>query len=124
VQTRTPAAIHLATVVAVGSLLWSCISYVPMWDGFIYATAINDAVRWPPTLGSLRLAGHASHFYAALAIAFQALAPGQYWPTLLLGAVLVALAALAFHRLLRLTFPDPARGVDRALLTACFAVQP
>jgi hypothetical protein len=124
VQTRAPAAIHLATVVAVGLLLWSCISYVPMWDGFIYATAINDALRWPPTLGSLRLAGHASHFYAALAIAFQALAPGQYWPTLLLGAVLVALAALAFHRLLRLTFPDPGRSLDRALLTACFAVQP
>ena len=123
-QTRAPAAIHLATVVAVGLLLWSCVAYVPMWDGFLYASAINDAVQWPPTLSSLRLAGHASHAYAAVAIAAQALAPDEYWPTLLLGAVLVGLAAIAFHRLLRMAFPEPNCALDRALLTAAFAVQP
>ena len=111
-------------MVAVGSLLWSCVAYVPMWDGFLYASAINDAVQWPPTIASLRLAGHASHAYAALAIAFQALAPDRYWPTLLLGAGLVALASLAFHRLVGIVFPGTDRTIDRALLTAAFSVQP
>ncbi|HUQ79669.1 MAG TPA: hypothetical protein VM076_00955 [Gemmatimonadaceae bacterium] len=121
--TKTPTAIHLATAVAVGALLWSCAGYVPMWDGFLYASAINDAAH-SPSLAGLRLAGHASHVYAAVAIAFQSLALDRYWPTLLLGALLVALAAVAFNRLLRLVFPGDERALDRALLTGAFAVQP
>ena len=120
---RGSIAVLVATVVAVAAILGSRLSYVPMWDGFIYASAVNNAVQWPPTLGSLRLAGHASHAYAALAIAAQALAPGSFWPMLLLGAALVAAAAAALHRLARLTFPS-AHGVDHALLTAAFALQP
>ena len=95
-----------------------------MWDGYIYATAINGAAQSPPALSALRLAGHASHASAALAIAVQALAPDKYWPTLLLGALLDGLAALAFHRLAAIAFPGTNRAVDRALLTAAFAVQP
>jgi hypothetical protein len=124
VLTKSSAAIYLAAVVAVGLLLWSCLAYVPMWDGFLYASAINDAAQRPPALASLRLAGHASHAYAALAVAVQSLAPDQFWPMLLLGAVLVAVAALAFHRLVGVVFPGDDRATDRALLTAAFAVQP
>ena len=105
-------------------LLVSRLSYVPMWDGFIYAEAINDATRWPPSAESLRLAGHASQAYAVVAVALQALSPGSFWPLLLLNAALFVLACVGFHRLLQLAFPDPAQRVERSLLTAAFALQP
>jgi hypothetical protein len=65
-----------------------------------------------------------SHAYAALAIAAQMLAPGQYWPLLLLNTLLFALAVIGFHRLVRLVFPAPELEMGRALLTAAFAAQP
>ena len=124
-RVRSAAAlVLLAAAAVVAWLLTSRVGYVPMWDGFVYAEAIADAVAWPPSLGALRLAGHASQAYAAVAVAFQALAPGTFWPLLLLNAVFLLLACVGFHRLLRLAFPDPAYRLERALLTAAFAVQP
>ena len=117
-------AVLAAAGVIVAWLLVSRVGYVPMWDGFIYAEAINDATRWPPSAESLRLAGHASQAYATVAVALQALSPGSFWPLLLLNAALFALACVGFHRLLRLAFPEPAQRVERALLTAGFALQP
>jgi len=104
-------------------LIGSRVSYVPMWDGFVYAEAINDAVA-APSLEGLRLAGHASQAYAALAVALQAIAPGSVWPLLVLNAALLVTACVGFHRLLALAFPEPLRSVERALLTAAFALQP
>ena len=117
-------AVLAAAGVIVAWLLVSRVGYVPMWDGFVYAEAINDATRWPPSAESLRLAGHASQAYAVIAVALQALSPGSFWPLLLLNAALFALACVGFHRLLRFAFPDPAQRVERSLLTAAFALQP
>jgi hypothetical protein len=94
-----------------------------MWDGFIYAEAINDALA-SPSLEALRLAGHASQAYAAVAVAMQALAPGELWPLLVLNGALLAATCVGFHRLVRLAVPDPAHQVERSLLTAAFALQP
>ncbi|HEX6050544.1 MAG TPA: hypothetical protein VFZ21_14795, partial [Gemmatimonadaceae bacterium] len=118
-----PAVLATAGVI-VAWLLGSRLSYVPMWDGFIYAEAINDATQWPPSAESLRLAGHASQAYAAVAVAAQAISPGSFWPLLLLNAALFALACIGFHRLLQFAFPDSAQRVERSLLTAAFALQP
>src|SRR3569832_883938 len=75
-------------VFAVCAILATRVRYVPMCDGYEYASAINRAATNGFHLGDLRLAGHASHAYSALAIAAQALAPGQAWPILALNTLL------------------------------------
>lgn len=106
------------------ALLISRVGYVPMWDGFVYADAINDALAQPTAPNALRFAGHASQVYGALAVAAQALAPGRFWPMLLLNAALFAAAGVGFARLLRLAYGRAEYRVDRALVTAAFCLQP
>jgi hypothetical protein len=118
-----PAALGLAGA-AVALLLWSRLDYVPIWDGYEYAAAIDRAARAPFELDNLRLAGHTSHVYAVLVAAAQAIAPGQYWPLLVTNTVLLAVAALGFHRLSGLAFPGADEDTDRALLTSAFVLQP
>jgi hypothetical protein len=112
----------LAAIVAAGLVL-SRVDYVPIWDGFEYATAINRGAA-NPDWAALRLSGHVSHAFAAVAIVVQSLAPGQYWPLLLTNALLFALAVVAFHRLVRLAFPSNQLAIGRALATGAFAAQP
>jgi len=95
-----------------------------MWDGYEYASAINRARVDGFQLGDLRLAGHASHAYAALAIAAQALAPGQTWPILLLNTLLWLISVAGLWRLAAIVFPQPDLRVERSLVTAAFAAQP
>jgi len=109
-----------AATVLVGSRL----DYVPMWDGFDYATAINAAATGPFQPGNLRLAGHASQAYAALAALAQMLAPGHYWPLLMVNVLLFGVAAAGFHRLASLAFPGDEHTNDRALLTGAFLLHP
>jgi hypothetical protein len=109
--------------ITIGALLLSRIDYVPIWDGFVYASAIDQAAA-NPTASALTLAGHVSHSYAGLAIAAQMLAPGHYWPLLLTNTILLLVAGVAFHRLARLVFPGRELETDRALLTAAFVLQP
>jgi hypothetical protein len=109
---------------AVAGLLSSRLGYIPMWDGFIYADAIQEAATGPFQAAELRLAGHASQAYAALAAAAHSVAPESFWPLLAVNALLFGVACVGFHRLLRLAFPDDERRVERALLTAAFALQP
>ena len=113
-----------AAVLAVGGIVATRLRYVPMWDGYEYASAINRAAANGFQLGDLRLAGHASHAYAALAIAAQALAPGQSWPILVLNALLWLVSVAALWRLSGLVFPQPDLRVERSLVTAGFAAQP
>ena len=116
-------AVLSAVSLAVLGVLASRASYVPMWDGFVYAQLINESAQWP-TMPSLRLAGHASQAYAPLAIAVQALAPDSRWPLFLLSIALLCAAVVGFYRLTSIAFPGPEHRLDRALLTAVFLVQP
>ena len=112
------------TVLAVAAILATRLGYAPMWDGYEYASAINRAAINGVQLGDLRLAGHASYAYAALAIAAQALAPGQSWPILLLNALLWLVSVAGVWRLSAIVFPQPDLRVERSLVTAAFAAQP
>jgi len=95
-----------------------------MWDGYEYASAINRAAVDGLQLADLRLAGHASHAYAALAIAAQALAPGRTWPILVLNALLWLVSVAGLWRLSAIVFPQPELRMERSLVTAAFAAQP
>ena len=117
----------IVTLVAIGAALAALLplaGYRPMWDGFVYAEAINDAATSPFSLGTLRLAGHASQAYAAVAIPVQRLAPGSTWPLFALSVLLLGIAAAGFARLIAHLFPGPDLAVERALGTASFLFQP
>jgi len=113
-----------AAILAVGGVLATRIRYVPMWDGYEYASAINRALLDGFQRGDLRLAGHASQAFAAPAIAAQALAPGQSWPILALNVVLWLVSIAGIWRLSTMLFPHPDLRVERSLVTAAFAAQP
>ena len=116
------AVLALAAVISV-ALLATRVGYQPIWDGRIYADCITEAARhFSPA--TLRCADHASQAYVALAAMVQALVPGSYPLLLATNAVLLAIACVGFHRVLRHVFPAPDLQLDRALLTAAVALQP
>jgi hypothetical protein len=96
--------------------------YTPIWDGRIYAGCVGAAAE-ALTFESLRCAGHASQAFVLIAALAQKLDPRSMIPLLTTNALLFALAWLGFHRLLRRSFPG-LPSVDRALVTAAFAVHP
>ena len=121
------AASHLILGVAalvVALTLGARLDYVPIWDGFEYASALHRATTGPFSLDELRFAGHASQAYALLLVAAQSLAPTEYWPTLFVNALLLAVAGVGFHRLATLAVPGPEHAMERALVTAAFVLQP
>ena len=119
-----PALVLVASAVFAGALLWSRVDYVPMWDGRIYADCINDAASRPVRLESYRCANHVSHAYVAILALAQKAAPYSPVPVLLANAVLFALAAAAFWRLLGRLLPDASHTTARALTTAAVLVHP
>jgi hypothetical protein len=104
------------------AVLVTRLEYVPIWDGRIYAACMVDAGRHL-TLASLRCGGHPSQAYVAIAAIAQLLAPASPAPGLITNAGLFLLACFGFHRLVVLVFPRSG-ALDRALLTAAFAVHP
>src|SRR3982751_4998845 len=96
---RASPAVLSAVSLAVLGVLASRASYVPIWDGFVYAEVINESARLLPTIPSLRLAGHASQAYAPVAIAVQALALNSRWPLFLLSVAPLGAAVVWFFRL-------------------------
>ena len=119
-----PRLIVAAASIVVAFMLWTRLGYVPIWDGYEYAAAIQRAATAPFDWSNLRLAGHASHAYALIVVAAQTLAPGEYWPILATNAVLLVVAAVGFHRLAGIVFPAPEHATERALGTAAFVLQP
>jgi hypothetical protein len=95
-----------------------------MWDGYVYATEINDAASAPFSMSALRLAGHASQAYAAAAVTAQRLAPGSVRPLFVLSVALLGVAIIGFCRLLAIAFPGASLGPERALLAGAFMLQP
>jgi hypothetical protein len=123
-RSRIETSIICAAILVVGGILATRIRYVPIWDGYEYASAINRALVDGFQLSDLRLAGHASQAYGALAIAVQTLAPGQSWPILALNALLWLVSVGGLWRLCTILFPQPELQVERSLVTAAFAAQP
>ena len=121
---RADRGVLAGAAILVVALLASRASYSPMWDGRIYAECVVDAASGPFSAGALRCAGHASYAYVALASLVQRAAPGSYILILATNAFLFFLATIGFHRILTHAFPDPEQRLDRALVTACFCVQP
>jgi len=112
------------TLLAVAGVLATRLGYVPMWDGYEYASAINRAAAGGIRLEDLRLAGHASQAYAALVIAAQAVAPGHSWPIVAVNALLLLITVAGVWRLSTLVFPAPDFSVERSLVTGAVAAQP
>jgi hypothetical protein len=119
-----PRIVLLIGVAASALLLWSRRSYVPIWDGRIYADCVMRAAADPLTLAGYRCAGHVSQSYVALLVIAQRLAPTSFAPMLAVNALLLGLSALALHRLLRQVFPDPSHQLGTAAVVAAFLVHP
>jgi hypothetical protein len=119
---RADRGVLAAAAVLVTMLLASRASYSPMWDGRIYAECVVNAASGPFSVDALRCAGHASYAYVALASLVQRAAPGSYVLILVTNAFLFIVATIGFHRILTRAFPE--QRLDRALVTACFCVQP
>jgi hypothetical protein len=119
---RLSIAVLGAAAVVACALLFTRLDYVPIWDGRIYAACIAAAAEHF-TPESLRCAGHASQAYAGVAAVAQMLAPTSAVPLVAVNAILFLLACVGFHRLAGLVFPA-LDALDRAFLTAAFAVHP
>ncbi len=119
---RISIALLIGAGAVVCALLATRLTYVPLWDGRIYAACIT-AVADHLGFGSLRCGGHTSQAYMAVTGLAQKLAQSSPVPVLITNAALFLIAVVGFHRLVRLVFPRAA-GVDRALLTAVFSLQP
>jgi len=106
------------------ALLASRASYIPTWDGRIYADCIVDAGERHLALSTLRCVDHISHAYMLFAGALQMLSPGSFPLMLLANVILYLIACAGFYRLMELAFPAEDHAMDRALLTAVFAAHP
>lgn len=111
----------LATTI---SLLASRASFVPTWDGRIYADCIVDAGLLHLAPSTMRCGGHPSHAYMLYAGAIQMLSPESFWPMLLANSVLYLISVAGVFRLAQLAFSGEQHATDRALVTAVFAAQP
>ena len=97
---------------------------MPFWDGRFYTNCVLDAASGPFSVGALRCGEHASHVFIGLAALTQAVARGGFAVLVATNALIYLLACVGFHRLARLAFPAAEQRVDRAWLTATFALQP
>jgi hypothetical protein len=120
----------LATLVLVvgilrcAQVLWESRGYVPMWDARIYAMCAVSAAARPFSMDALRCAGHPSEAYIGVLSAFQRLDLGNPRLLHLANALLLCLAAAAFARLLRRTFPAGTLAPERALLLTALILDP
>jgi len=121
---RAPVLILAVGAVAALLLLASRASFVPLWDGRIYADCGLTVAREGFRPYSLRCGGHSSIAYSMLfGIAYR-LVPDTPITSVAVSALMLAGGAVAFHRLLRVAFPSPDLAVERAALTGAFLVQP
>jgi hypothetical protein len=100
------------------------LSYVPLWDGRVYANCVMDAAFSGISMESLRCANHPSQGWGIWLAIPQVFAPGSVAALHLTNLALGILAIIAFRVVLARTFPDPqhARSLDLVALAA--AVHP
>lgn len=117
-----------AKLVLVGGLFLFLIvprlSFVPIWDGRFYADSILEAIRTPFDLPKFNCAGHPTMLWGLWIGLFQIFDPGS--PFLLhLPSVLLGLASVvAFFKIAKTLFPEPATGSEIYLLAGIFSVFP
>ena len=113
-----------AATVAALLLLASRASFVPLWDGRIYADCAINAADGGFRPYYLRCGLHSSLAYIALVGMAYLLVPDTPATFLVVHAAMFGAGAVAFYRLTRITFPSPDLGLERAALTAAFVLQP
>lgn len=116
-------AILLAGAALAVGLLLPALDAVPLWDGWIYATCVQDAARhFSPE--ALSCALHPTHAWVLVLSVAAALAPGSALALHLAGLVLLALGLDGVRRLLARVLPGPEHAVGRALVVVAVAVHP
>ena len=117
-------AVLAAAALAVAGVLASRLSYVPMWDGRVYADCIVNAASEKFSFAALRCGGHASEIYIGFVVLLQSLAATSYVPMLIANTLLLLAAAIGFARVAAIAFPGRQLEMDRALLVAAFSLNP
>ena len=121
---RVPALILAAATVCALLLLASRASFVPLWDGRIYADCAANAATGGFRPYYLRCGLHSSIAYVVLVGMAYLVMPGTPLAFHIVHAAMFGAGAVAMYRLLRFAFPSPALGIERALVAAAFLVQP
>jgi hypothetical protein len=121
---RLATLILVAGVLRCAQLLWESRGYVPMWDARLYAQCAVSAAAQPFSMAALRCAEHPSQAYMGVLSLVQRFGVGDPRLLHLANALLLALAAGAFVRLLRATFPAAELAPERALLVSALLLDP
>ena len=72
-----PRALILSAGLAAAALVASRLSYIPIWDGRMYADCIVRAAESPPSDDTFRCIGHTSQAFVALAALVQLIDTGN-----------------------------------------------
>jgi hypothetical protein len=106
------------------AMLWPERSYVPIWDGRVYASCVIDAARSGLSFESLRCARHPTQAWAAVLAIPQLLRLGDVRLLHLTDALLGLLALACIRLVLRRVFPEPTLARQLDLVTLACAVHP
>jgi hypothetical protein len=105
-------------------MLWPFRSYVPIWDGRVYADCAIHAAEQGLSLSTLRCAGHPSQGYAFFLGASQLGAPGDTTFLLYMNILLGILALASFRVVLARVFPGEQHRRALDVITLACAVHP
>lgn len=118
---RTSQALEAAALLPFAALCLAYADSIPMWDARIYADCVDNVARMAP-FRQLACAGHPTHGYALFTSLLSRVAPGSFWPILMMHVALAALGLRAFRSIAAQLAPE-ARG-DALLMTAVFGLFP
>ena len=113
----------LAVLTLFTAVVASHLDVTPIWDAHIYYACIEEAVHKSFELVNFRCVSHPSIFYALLLGVTQYLAPWTPAWLYVVNAAVGLLSIVAFHRIVRLLYPDRPR-YEYALVTALYGLAP
>lgn len=114
----------LFIAIVVLTILWPERSYVPIWDGRVYADCAVNAAQRGLSMQSLRCAGHPSQGYAVFLALSQLVRLGDVRLLFAVNALLGIGALLCIRLLLARLFPGGAFARSLDLVTLACAVHP
>ena len=114
----------LFIAIVVLTILWPERSYVPIWDGRVYADCAVNAAQRGLSMQSLRCAGHPSQGYAVFLALSQLVRLGDVRLLFAVNALLGIGALLCIRLLLARLFPGGAFASSLDLVTLACAVHP